>query len=257
MPKQSKNQKQNYTREDFQNHLEEEHSISPFSSYLREIVYGGSDGIVTTFAIVAGFSGATGGSELSINIPIITVLIFGLANLFGDATSMAVGNFMSIRSEQDVYKDHKRKEHKEIQNNPEMEWEETVLILKKKGYNQKDAEAMAQLYKKNKKYWTEFMMEHELEMSNPLNDSALLTSVATFFSFVIFGFIPLIPYILFRDNSSVFMMSILFTLFALVGLGALRWRAGQSKALRAIGEIVLLGGVSATVAYFIGSLFRL
>ena len=79
----------------------EEHKVSIFQSYLKEIVYGGNDGIVTTFAIVAGFAGA----QLSAASPMgyVTVLLFGFANLFADGLSMGLGNFLSIRSEKDSY----------------------------------------------------------------------------------------------------------------------------------------------------------
>ena len=87
------------------------------AAYLKEIVYGGNDGIVTTFAVVAGFAGAHANGHSY--IPAITVLLFGLANLFADATSMGLGNFLAIRTEQDIYAHEKDKEYHEIKHNPD------------------------------------------------------------------------------------------------------------------------------------------
>lgn len=70
--------------------------------YLREIVYGGNDGIVTTCAVVAGFTGASIGSTPTMVISTLTVLLFGLTNLIGDGLSMALGNFVSQRAANDV-----------------------------------------------------------------------------------------------------------------------------------------------------------
>ena len=74
-----------------------------FSEYFKEVIYGGIDGIVTTFAVVAGFAGASLSSDNAVQISFLIVLLFGLANLFADAASMGLGNFLSVRSEKDLY----------------------------------------------------------------------------------------------------------------------------------------------------------
>jgi len=81
-------------------HLNEEHQQSPFADYFREIIYGGIDGIITTFAVVAGFSGAALSSDTTTQLSFLVVLLFGLANLFADGVSMGLGSFLSVRSEQ-------------------------------------------------------------------------------------------------------------------------------------------------------------
>jgi vacuolar iron transporter family protein len=98
-----------YSKADLEKHRKEEHSSSPFSTYLKEIVYGGNDGIVTTFAVVAGFAGAQSDTNVA-TYSFLTVLLFGIANLFADGASMGLGNFLSLRSEQDLYKKEKAKE---------------------------------------------------------------------------------------------------------------------------------------------------
>ena len=106
-----------YTEKEFQHHIESEHRFS-LSGYLKEIVYGASDGIVTTFAVVAGFTGAQSGIN---QFPVVIVLIFGFANLLADAFSMGLGNVLSILADKDVYKTERDKELYEIKNNPEFE----------------------------------------------------------------------------------------------------------------------------------------
>lgn len=239
---------------DLEKHLAQEHKISPVSTYMREIVYGGLDGIVTTFAVVAGFAGAQQPQLITLLTP-LPVLLFGLANLFADGVSMSLGNFLSLRSEKDVYQGEKMKERTEIRTNPAMEREETIAILRAKGYTPKDATAMADLYAKNEEYWTDFMMHDELELPNPERQSPLTTSLATFFAFVVFGFIPLLPYFA-AQNASSFMHSLTFTAAALLLLGFLRWQAVKERLVRSIGETLLLGSVAASVAYIVGTFFR-
>ncbi len=242
-----------YSEGEYRHHLENDHKKTPFSMYLKEIVYGGTDGIMTTFAVVAGFSGAGG----NMTIPLVSVLLFGLANLFGDGVSMGLGNFLSIRADKDLYKTEKEKEQHEIAYSETMERAETEHILKSKGFGQKEATQITELYMKNHDYWTEFMMREELNMANPEDQNPVHSGIATFISFVIFGTIPLIPYIVrHNDTAQLFRLSVLFTVIALVMLGYLRFRVTNESLIRSIGEVVILGSSAATIAYLVGTFFR-
>ena len=234
-------------------HVAREHTISPITTYLKEIVYGGTDGIVTTFAIVAGFAGAQ--TNPAAKLPLFTILLFGFANLFADGVSMSLSNFMSSRSEQDVYKNAKQKERHEVLHNSEMEKLETVAILTRKGFTKNQAANLVEIYATNPTYWTEFMMNHELQMPNPEGNNAVSMAFATLLSFLVFGFIPISPYVLFGERST-FGMSILATATALSILGVIRWRVAQQSALRSIGEVLFLGGAAAVTAYVVGLFFR-
>jgi vacuolar iron transporter family protein len=75
-------------------HVEPRSPVEIARHYVRELIYGANDGIITTFAVVAGVAG--GG--LSVQV----VLIIGAANLFADGLSMAVGNYLSIQSHESV-----------------------------------------------------------------------------------------------------------------------------------------------------------
>jgi vacuolar iron transporter family protein len=76
------------------NHVEPHGTIQVARHYIRELVYGANDGIITTFAVVAGVAGG--------GLPARVVFICGVANLFADGLSMAVGNYLSIRSHESV-----------------------------------------------------------------------------------------------------------------------------------------------------------
>jgi len=245
-----------YTEETYKRHLEKEHVLSPFSTYLKEIVYGANDGIVTTFAVVAGFTGAQAmGSNTT--LPFLTVLLFGIANLFADGASMSLGNFLSIRADQDVFRSEKDKELHEIRNSTKMEESETIHILQKKGFNKKDAQTITKLYKKNEPYWVEFMMKDELEMTNPEGEMPLYNALATFLAFISFGIIPLLPYFFSRSIQTAFVFSTSATFLALVLLGFLRWRVTKRSIINSIGEVVLVGGIAAIIAYIVGTMIHI
>ncbi len=238
-----------------QEHLKLEHKISPLQTYLKEIVYGGTDGIVTTFAVIAGFTGAQHTSSIG-SFSVLIVLLFGFANLFADAASMALGNFLSLRSEQDVYKAEQAKELHEIRNHPHMEKEETTAILQQKGFALEQARQLTQIYATNEKYWLSFMMNHELELPNPTSENPFFTSLATFLAFIAFGFMPLLPYILLQNTPNTFLYSALTAFTALILLGFLRYRVTIESPLRSILEIVSIGSLAATIAYLVGTFFK-
>ena len=95
-------------------------------NYLGEIVYGGIDGAVTTFAVVAGAVGAGMNSSV--------IIILGLANLFADGFAMSVGAFLSAKSEIANYRNYRRSEYLAIDEHPEEERSEVELIYRNKGF---------------------------------------------------------------------------------------------------------------------------
>ena len=189
----------------------------------------------------------------------MVVLLFGLANLFADGFSMGLGNFLSVKSDQDLYKRAREKETAEVREHAEMEFEETITILIKKGYSEDDARTMALLYRKNETYWVDFMMNHELKMPDPREDNPILTGSATFISFLSFGVIPLLPFMFAgtADSKIVFLYSVFGTAFALLLLGILKWRIVGSSLWKSLLEVALVGGAAACVAFTVGSLFEI
>lgn len=233
--------------------------VSPLTEYFTEVIYGGIDGIVTTFAVVAGFSGAALSNDTTTQLTFLVALLFGLANLFADAASMGLGNFLSVRSEKDLYKVTRDREARKIRETPDVERITTVAIMMEKGFSETEAKTLVDVYQKNHEYWLDFIMNHKLEMSDPRGTNPALTGGATFLSFIFFGSIPLLPFI-FLDSgvaSVAFYYSMFGTFFALTLLGLLKWRVAGVSVYSALVEVWLVGGVAATIAYYVGTFFAI
>jgi vacuolar iron transporter family protein len=232
-------------------------SFSHLQSYFKEIIYGGIDGIVTTFAVVAGFSGAALSTDTTTQLSFLVVLLFGLANLFADGIAMGLGNFLSVRSDQDLYRSARRREEVYVEKNAHSEEGETTALLMEKGYTKEDATALTVLFTKNRTFWIDFMMEHKRGIPDPTGDNPVLTGLATFGSFIVFGAIPLLPFVMISgaDSSVVFNYSTLGTVLALVVLGLLKWRVVGSGLLASLFEVLAVGGTAATVAFLVGTFF--
>lgn len=235
-------------------HIKTEHGGWSISTYLKEIVYGGTDGIVTTFAIVASFAWASGNAGAI--YPMSVVLLFGLANLFADAASMGLANFLSTRTEEKLYKKELKKESYEIKHNPEFETNESLEILESKGISSEDAWKFIELYKKYPHYRAEFMMEYEIKLLAPDSENPARNAIATFTWFIVFGFIPLIPYVFRFQTSYMFAVATIFAGGALILLGTLRGKITREPLWKSILETLLLWSIAAVIAYIVWVFFK-
>jgi len=225
------------------------------SKYIREIVYGGSDGIITTFAVVAGFTGAELGAKLA-GISVVAVLLFGFANLVGDGLSMGISNFMSIRADKDLFRRTQRKIQVKIKKDSAKIQEEVAKALTKEGLSKKEAVTVVKGISKSKSLLGDTYIRYKLNESSPESDNPVLTGVMTFVAFLSFGLIPLIPYILLKsETGNPFLYSITFSLIALVLLGITRWAATKENIFRTVGETVFITSIAAGAAFLVGSLF--
>jgi VIT1/CCC1 family predicted Fe2+/Mn2+ transporter len=215
-------------------------------NYLREFVYGGIDGAVTTFAVVAGAVGA--------NLDASIIIILGFANLLADGFSMSVGAYLSSKSEKENYTKHRNIEYWEVENIPDKEREEIVDIYKAKGFEGELLEKVVDVIVSDKDRWVNEMMKDELNMMED-SKSPFKIGLATLVSFILVGFIPLMVYVydlLWVTEIDLFFWTSLFTGFAFLVVGWLKSFVNQTNTLKSITETLLLGFLAALVAYFVG-----
>ena len=224
----------------------EKHFLAGVSEYLGEFVYGGIDGAVTTFAVVAGSAGA--GLESSI------VIILGFANLIADGFAMSVGSFLSKKSEIQNYNKHKQIEYWEVDNIPEKEREEIREIYAAKGFKGELLDQVVATITADKDRWVDVMMKEELEMAEE-NKSPFAMGLITFLSFIMMGFVPLVIYVidyLGTIEAQLFTVSSILTGVTFMGIGYLKGLVTNTAKIRSILETLVLGGAAATLSYFVG-----
>lgn len=231
-------------------HGEKKGFLGKFQDYLGEFVYGGIDGSVTTFAVVAGAAGASLDSAI--------VIILGFANLIADGFSMSVGSYLSTKSEQESYNKHKKIEYWEVDNIPEKERQEIREIYQEKGFEGELLEKVVDKITEDKDRWVDVMMKEELEMT-PESKSPFGMGLVTFISFLIMGFIPLLIYVIdyFSPKEfNLFLISCILTGLCFLGIGYLKSIVNHTSRFRSILETLLLGGAAAVLSYFVGSLLE-
>lgn len=225
--------------------IQERLAEGPTFSYLRDWVYGGIDGGVTTFAIVSGVVGA--------DLPSRVIVILGIANLLADGFSMAAGNYSATRTEQE-HVDHVRQiERRHVKVDPEGEREEIRQIYAQKGFEGEGLERVVEVVTADEERWIDTMLQEEyglpLEIRSPVKSAA-----ATFAAFVLAGAVPLLPWAF--PIESRFELSVLMTMAVFFAIGSLRSRWAVAPWWRAGLETWALGTVAASLAYLVGWLFR-
>jgi VIT1/CCC1 family predicted Fe2+/Mn2+ transporter len=215
-------------------------------SYLRDFVYGGIDGAITSFAVVAGAYGA--GFSNSV------VIIMGVANLVADGFSMAAGNFLGERAVHAERIQARRIEEEHIAVHPAGEAAEIREIFKQKGFDGQVLESIVETITGNRSLWIETMLREEWGLAPPVR-KPWKSGTATFLAFTIVGAVPLLPYVAwpFDGNAGTrFFSSVALTFAALFGVGAVKGRLTHESVLRAGLETLAVGGGAAALAYVIG-----
>jgi len=217
----------------------------PVINYLRDWVYGGIDGAVTTFAVVAGAVGA------NLSTPII--LILGLANLLADGFSMAAANYSGTKTEEDDYRRLKLVEEKHIRLEPEGEREEIRQIYKAKGYDGEELETLVSIITSQRQTWIETMMQEEYGLS-AAQRSPLKAALTTFAAFVVCGTLPLVPFLFGFPASA--QITTLLTASAFFAIGSIKSRWSTQHWFWSGLETTAIGMAAAAIAWVVGHLLQ-
>ncbi|NND15688.1 MAG: hypothetical protein HKN89_05140 [Eudoraea sp.] len=214
--------------------------------YLSEFVYGGIDGCVTTFAVVAGSVGA--------GLDSAVIIILGFANLLADGFAMSVGAYLSQRTEKDNFRKYRNLELKSASQNPEYKRQRASEIIKSLGYKGEALKIVVDQVTKDSDRWIDIVLKEEMNII-PENKSALKIGAVTYISFILIGIIPLLIYVIdfvSPIDKNLFMLASILTGIGFVIIGWLKAYVNHTRILKGILETLALGAVAAVVAYFIG-----
>ena len=217
----------------------------PAHNYLRDWIYGGIDGAVTTLAVVTGVAGA----QLSKWI----ILALGFANLFADGFSMAASNYLGTKAEHDDWRRLEAIEHRHIDLMPEGEREEVRQIFEGKGFAGQDLERIVELTTANRERWVRTMLVDEYGLP-PAVRSPLVASLCTFTAFIVCGLAPLLPYLFASEYSLT--ISVTLTGIVFLTIGSIKSKWSTSSWWHSGLTTLLVGAIAAALAYLAGVLSR-
>ena len=212
---------------------------------LRDVVYGGIDGSVTTFAIVSGVAGA--------GLSPFVIIALGIANVLADGFSMAAGNYSATKSEADNIARVRAIEARHIEKYPRGEWLEVRKILGAKGLSGDVLDWATDEITQDRERWIDTMVEGEYGLGGADPDP-MRAAMATFVAFLVAGMIPLMPFLFGLPDA--FRLSSLLTLAVFFSIGAMKSRWSLAPWWRSGLETLLIGGTAAAIVFGVGTLFH-
>jgi VIT1/CCC1 family predicted Fe2+/Mn2+ transporter/ferritin-like protein len=203
------------------------------TGWLSGAIYGANDGLASVFGIVAGVSGATGGSSF--------VLTAGIAGAFASALSMATGAYLAERSEAEVAEANVERERQEIAEHPEEEKEELSLFYQLKGIDEETANAMAEQLSRRPDAMLKALAVEEFGITGTDSSDAAEAAIAAGISTGLGAMIPVIPFIFIHGTTAI-LISAGVSIFAHFLVGAAKslftlrtwWAAGFEMTLAGI-----------------------
>jgi VIT1/CCC1 family predicted Fe2+/Mn2+ transporter len=226
-------------------HLERERRSASVLSEIREAVFGAQDGLISTLAVVSTVGGAT-------HEP-FPVLVAGLASALAGIFSMSAGEYMSSKSQREIFEAQIATEAVEVDERPGEAEAEVAYMLQEEGLEPAAAVRVARELASNKKVLLKTMVEKELglavdEDASPLRGAAVMGT-----SFGVAALVPILPY-LFLSVSTALYISVALTAFTLFGMGALKSRWTRRRWLWSGLEIFGLGAFAGIAGYLFGTL---
>jgi VIT1/CCC1 family predicted Fe2+/Mn2+ transporter len=226
-------------------HSHEAAEQNPLRNYVRDLILGFNDGLVSVYAVVAGVVGATGDAR--------GTLIAGIAATVAGALSMGIGEYLSTKSQAEYYEAERRLEREHIRDYPDLEREELKGFLRTKGIDGDLLEQVMGRITSDPEKFLEVMMREEFGQSPQMERSPLKASGVIMAAFVAGALLPVVPFLLLSANPGLLLATVL-SLGGLAMAGAVKaWVSGIGK-LRSAAEMVLLGAAAALITYGVGSL---
>ena len=210
---------------------------------LRATVFGMNDGLVSNFSLVMGVAGGTHDNSI--------VILAGVAGLVAGAFSMASGEWVSIRSQRELYENELHIEQEELRAFPEEEREELELIYRAKGIGPDAARALVDNIMRRSDVALDTLAREELGLDPTKLGSPWVAAVSSFLAFSLGAAIPVIPFLV-GSGTAPTIAAATVSLLALFAAGAATSIFTGRHAGRAGLRMALIGGVVATVTFFIG-----
>lgn len=227
-------------------HSEHKHTSLNSASNLRAAVFGVNDGLISNLSLILGVVGANTSHHY--------VILTGVAGLLAGACSMGAGEYISVRSQREIFEYQIAIEKKELEEYPEEEKKELSLIYQARGIPQTDADKLAALMINNPETGLNTLAREELGLNPSDLVSPVGAMVASFVSFAIGAMIPLTPFLL-MHSMHVLWVSIALTAISLFSIGLILSLFTNQNPFMAGLRMLIVGVIAGGLTFTIGSWF--
>jgi vacuolar iron transporter family protein len=226
-------------------HLAEERRHADLLSEVREAVFGAQDGLVSTLAVVSTVGGATGDG--------FAVLVAGMAAALAGVFSMSAGEYMSSKSQREIFEAQIAGEQDEVDRRPAEAEAEVAFMLRQEGLSRESALRVAQEIAGNKKVLLKTMVEKELGVAVHEPGGALRGAAVMGVSFGVASLVPVLPYLFLPVGTAIY-VSVLLTGAALFAMGVVKSNWTHRHWLPSGLEIFALGAFAGIAGYLFGTI---
>lgn len=227
--------------QDFHLHHQEHHSRS--SETVRDVVIGMADGLTVPFALAAGLAGAVASTQL--------VVTAGVAEIAAGSIAMGLGGYLAAKSEAEHYSAERAREYWEIEHKTDVERQEVADAFKDYALPAPLLTQVVDAICADKDKWVDFMMKYELGLEKPAVNRATISALTIGASYIVGGFVPLLPYIAYDTVDKALPYSIGGTLLTLLVFGFIKGHFTGSSKIKSGFQTLLVGGLAAAAAYYI------
>lgn len=233
---------------DHQHHHHHSEDHFEGSDLVKDIVIGMADGLTVPFALAAGLSGAVDNT--------LVILTAGVAEIAAGSIAMGLGGYLAGRTDVDHYNSELRREYDEIKEKPEAEKREVREIFAEYGLSEDMQHLIANEMAKRPDDWVNFMMRFELGLEKPDERRAAKSAANIGLSYIVGGFIPLLPYLFCSTAYQGLIVSAIVTLIALFIFGYFKSRVTGQPPIQGALKTMLIGAIAAGVAFGVAKLIH-
>lgn len=219
---------------------EPEHPTS--GGFLRDIVFGANDGVVTAIGFLVGIAGSV--AEQSI------VVIAGSLGIIAGAASMALGNYLAVKSQKEFYDQMEKIERWEMDNKPDVERDEIREIYTNYGFDRETVEFLTKKVTADRELWLKVMMRDELGLISKESPAVAGFLIGLFY--LIGGIPPLLPFIFITPLTRALIASVFVAILVMSFIGFMRWWLNRGGLGSKIVETIIIGLVAAGVGFLAG-----
>jgi len=215
--------------------------------FLRDIVFGANDGVVTAIGFLVGFASSVADQSV--------VVIAGALTIIAGAASMALGNFLAVKSQREHYDAMEKIERWEMENKPEAEVREIREIYTNFGFDKGAVELLTKKVTSDRELWLKVMMRDELGLTR--EEQPGLAGILIGIFYLLAGLPPLLPFIFVKPLTRALIMSLIVAVLVMGLIGALRWWLNKGNFSTKVVETILIGLAAAAIGFVAGEVLNL
>ena len=214
--------------------------------FIRDIVFGANDGVVTALGFLVGFTGSV------TNQPV--VVIAGVLTIVAGAASMVLGNYLAVKSQKEFYDAMEKIERWEIEHKRQAEVNEIREIYTNMGFDRETVELLTKQVTSDKELWLKVMMRDELGLIP--EESPLLAGILIGLFYLLGGIPPLLPFVFLQPLSRALITSIFLSILVMAFIGSIRWWLNKGSFKNKVIETIVIGLLASVIGFLAGETLR-